>query len=109
MWPAFPASDYYGSSAPSPRHQPTTAFPPVSRLLAGEGTAGMVPTFTLEPFDWRGARAMPLQHRHGYAAGLPRDLLVQRHQPTEEFSAQDVRMRAAAQPRSARFELVVCA
>ena len=27
MRPAFPASDYYGSSAPSRRHQPTTSFP----------------------------------------------------------------------------------
>ena len=27
------------------------AFPPVGRQLTGEGTAGMVPTFTLQPFD----------------------------------------------------------
>jgi hypothetical protein len=27
MWPAFPTSDYYGSSAPPRRHQPTTDLP----------------------------------------------------------------------------------
>ena len=27
MWPAFPASDYYESSARSPGHQPTTGLP----------------------------------------------------------------------------------
>ena len=35
------------------------AFPPTSWLLAGEGTAGMVPTFTLEPFDGVGAQLCP--------------------------------------------------
>src|ERR1019366_5408169 len=35
------------------------AFPPTSRLLAGEGTAGMVPTFTVEPFDGVGAQLCP--------------------------------------------------
>jgi len=34
-------------------------FPPTSRLLAGEGTAEMVPTFTLEPFDGVGAQLCP--------------------------------------------------
>jgi hypothetical protein len=34
-------------------------FPPASRLLTGEGTAGMVPTFTLEPFDGVGAQLCP--------------------------------------------------
>ncbi len=27
MWPTFPASDYYGSSVPPRRHQPTTCLP----------------------------------------------------------------------------------
>ena len=35
------------------------AFPPTSWLLAGEGTVGMVPTFTLEPFDGIGAQLCP--------------------------------------------------
>ncbi len=35
------------------------AFPPTSRMLAGEGTAEMVPTFTIEPFDGVGAQLCP--------------------------------------------------
>ena len=35
------------------------AFPPASWLLAGQGTTGMVPTFTLEPFDGIGAQLCP--------------------------------------------------
>src|SRR5450631_4491918 len=35
------------------------AFPPTIRLMAGEGTAGMVPTFTLEPLDGVGAQLCP--------------------------------------------------
>ncbi len=34
----------------------------------------MVPTFTFQPFDRVGAQTMPLQHRHGYAAGPHRGL-----------------------------------
>jgi hypothetical protein len=34
-------------------------FPPTSRLLAGEGTDEMVPTFTLEPLDGVGAQLCP--------------------------------------------------
>jgi hypothetical protein len=34
-------------------------FPPASGLLAGEGTAEMVPTFTLEPLDRVGAQLCP--------------------------------------------------
>ena len=51
---------------------------------------------------------MPLRHRHGYAAGLPRGLLtgdIDRSRSSPHL----VRMRAAAQPRSARLELVVFA
>ena len=59
MWPAFPASDYYGSSAPPRRHQPATGLPRRPGRAAGEGTAGMVPTFTLEPFDGVGAQLCP--------------------------------------------------
>ena len=39
-------------------------------MLASKGTAAMVPTFTVEPFDGVGAQLCPLQHRHGYAAGI---------------------------------------
>ena len=47
MWPAFPASDYYGASAPSRGHQPTAGLPVDPPWLGGdEGGPGMVPMFT---------------------------------------------------------------
>src|SRR5262249_31549579 len=35
------------------------AFPPTSRMLAGPGATGMVPTFTVEPLDGVGAQLCP--------------------------------------------------
>ena len=59
MWPAFPTSDYYGSSVPSRRHQPATGLP-AGQLAAGRrGAARMVPTFTFEPLDGVGAQLCP--------------------------------------------------
>src|SRR4051794_12394585 len=57
---------------------------------------------------------MPLQHRHGYAAGLHRglptgDITQPRSSPPDTsdiVAALIARMRVALQPRSARFELV---
>ena len=49
---------------------------------------------------------MPLRHRHGYAAGLPRGLPAGDIEPTVKSSHIGVRVRAAAKPRSVRFELV---
>ena len=56
----------------------------------------------------RGRRpAMPLQHRHGYAAGLHRGLPTgDTNRPRSSPPDQTARVRAATQPRSARFELV---
>lgn len=48
MWPAFPASDYYDSSAPPHRHRPTTAFPSrPAGCRIGSGTGAVVPVFTV--------------------------------------------------------------
>ncbi len=50
---------------------------------------------------------MPLRHRHDYAAGLHRGLRTEGTNPIPEFPVHNViRVRAAAQPKSARFELV---
>src|SRR5215207_6492922 len=46
MRPAFPSSDYYGSSAPSRRHQPTTSLPTAAPKGDRQGGSGTVPTFT---------------------------------------------------------------
>ncbi len=80
------------------------AFPPASGRLAGEGPPGWFPRSP--PDRWTGRRpAMPLRPRHGYAAALHRGLPAGDIEPAQEFPAK--RVRAATQPRSVRFELVV--
>ena len=59
MCTAFPCSDYYGSSVPSRSIDRRQIFPSTSWLLAGEGTIGMVPTFTPEPVDGVDAQLCP--------------------------------------------------
>lgn len=44
LWPAFPASDYYGTSATPRPHQATMALPAL--LVQGMGAAVTLPTFT---------------------------------------------------------------
>jgi hypothetical protein len=36
VWPALPASDYYGSSAPSRRHRPATDLPALIERTFGQ-------------------------------------------------------------------------
>ena len=50
-------------------------FPPTNWLLVGEGTDGMVPTFTFNRLTGSAPSYAP-QHRHGYAAGFHRGLPV---------------------------------
>ena len=74
MRPAFPAPDYYGSSAPSRRHQPTTGLP--AGQLAADRGGGHRDGSHVHSRTVRRVRCptMPLQHRHDYAAGLHRGL-----------------------------------
>ena len=59
MWSAFPTSDYYGSSAPPRRHQPTTGLP-ADQLAAGrEGDRRDGSHVHLDPFDGVGAQLCP--------------------------------------------------
>ena len=111
MGSAFPASDYYGSSAPSRRHRPAMRLPAGQPAAARKGDrrdGSHVHSRTVR----RGRRpAMPLQHRHGYAAGLHRglptgDITQPRSSPTGDAVGHADRVRAAIQPRSARLELV---
>ena len=108
MWSAFPASDYYGPSAPphSPRstvdlarHQPW-----LGRLARRPWNGSHVH----QQFGRQDRRpAMPLQPRREYAAGLPRGLptgyafRLRSHRPPSGGT-----MCTAARPRSARFEPV---
>ena len=81
-------------------------FPSTSWPLAEEGTAGMVPTFTLGPFDGVGAQLCPCN----IATATPQAFTVA-SRPARRTGQRVprttmVRVRAAAQPRSVRFELV---
>ncbi len=107
MQAAFPPPDYYGSSAPPQDHRRATRRP------AGPGPDGPDQTgtpgwFPRSPSTDRRGRcpALPLRHRHGYAADLHRGLPSQRIQPARKFPARhEERVRAAIQPLSAGFEL----
>ena len=108
MWPAFPASDYYGSSAPPRRHQPATGLP-ADQLAAGRGGDRRDGSHVHSRTVRRGRRpAMPLQPRHGYAAGIHRGLPAgDINRPRSSPPAAPCGCALLTQPRSARFELVV--
>lgn len=73
MWPAFPAPDYYGPSAPTRRHQPATRLPCDRRNGCGGGRR--VGSHVHSRFVRRGrCPAMPLRPRHAYPAALQRGL-----------------------------------
>ena len=109
MWPALPASDYYGSSVPSRRHQPAKGLP-AGQQAAGRGGGCRDGSHVHSRTVRRGRRpALLLRHRHGYAAGFHRGLPTgETHQPrsSPHDSIDVVRVRVATQPRSVRFELV---
>ena len=74
MRPAFPASDYYGSSAPSRQHQPTTGLParqPQGCRVRDRRDGSHVHRMIARPGR---CPAMPLPLRHDYAAGIHRGL-----------------------------------
>jgi hypothetical protein len=106
MWPAFPASDYYGPSVPSRRHQPATGLPTCrpGRAAGRDQQDGSHVHSRIVRRDRR--PAMPLQPRHGYAADLHHGLPTGETYRPRSSPPPRVRVRAATQPRSARFELV---
>ena len=68
----------------------------------GRGPPGWFPRSRLNPRQGR-RPTMPLQHRHGYAAGLHRGLPVGALHRPRSSPHQTVWVRVALQPRSARF------
>ena len=107
MWPAFPTSDYYEPSAPPHGRRRTTHLPAVS-CLAGRPRTGTLGWFPRSPRTACRVRcpAMPLRHRHGYAADLHRGLPTGDIKPAQEFPARhEGQVRAATQPLSTGFEL----
>jgi hypothetical protein len=106
MCTAFPCSDYYGSSAPPRRHRLATCLPARPTEADRDGTDGAVPNVHARIVRQARCPALPLQHRHGYAVDLHRGLEVgEPHRPSSS-PHEIVRLRAANQPRSIRFELV---
>jgi hypothetical protein len=100
MWPAFPASDYYGLSAPCRRHQSATDLP-ARPGLAARDRRGPPAGFPRSLLTVRRDRhpAMPLHHRHDYAAGLHHGLPCRRHSPTRKFPARPIDNPAEADRR----------
>ena len=102
-------SDYYGSSAPLRQHRPATDLPRYARLaVAQAGTNGVVPTFTLEPFNGVGAQLCPCN----LATATPQSFAVASRagdisRPRSFPSGSSRRVRVATQPTSVRLELVV--
>jgi hypothetical protein len=79
MWSALPTSDYYGSSAPTRRHGWTMHHPARQHEAGGLRERGVGSHVHRETVRQVRCPALPQQHRHGYAAGLPRSL------PTGDF------------------------
>jgi hypothetical protein len=109
MRPAFPASDYYGSSAPPRPRQPTTRLPRSGPLAADRARGSRDGSHVHSRSVRRDRRpAMPLQHRRGYAADLHRSLptgdITRSRSSRHDDNA--VPVRAATQPVSVRLELV---
>lgn len=59
MRPAFPASDYYGGSAPCQGRQPTTDLPAAPLGAAREGRPGQGSHVHREPIGGVGAQLFP--------------------------------------------------
>jgi len=93
MWPAFPTSDYYGSSAPSRRHRPTTGLPTRQRAAVGE-TDRRDGSHVHHRTVRRARRpAMPLRLRHTYAADFRCGLPIGDVNRSEEFPAPRADLR----------------
>jgi hypothetical protein len=105
MWSAFPTSDYYGSSAPSRRHQSTTDLPAhrTSQWVRDRRDGSHVHH---EPLVQGGAQLCPCR----IATTTPQAFIVASRPATSTdpgVPRHHQRVRAATQPTSARLELVV--
>jgi len=103
MWPAFPASDYYGPSTPPRRHHPTASLPTTARRQQG-GRHRDGSHVHHASIDGVGAQLFPLQHRHEYAADLPRGLTTDCTKPASESPPANGADGAALRPTSTRLE-----
>jgi hypothetical protein len=74
MWPAFPASDYYGASAPSRLFNRRRVYPTSPSGSQAVGAMRDGSRVHCEPIDQLGIQLLPRQPRPGYAADLHRGL-----------------------------------
>lgn len=106
MWPAFPASDYYDSSAPSRRHRPTTGLPTSHAGWRWDRRDGS--HVHLKPFHELGAQLCPC----GFATATPQAFTVASSagdiDPPKSSPHVAVRVCTATQPISVRLKLVAC-
>ena len=96
MYDAFRRSDYYGPSALPRGHQPTADLPAPTLLGWRDGQPQDSSHVHDVTIDGIGAQLFPLQHRHGYAAAIPRGLATGCIRPASESPAATSRLACAA-------------
>lgn len=74
MWSAFPTSDHYGRSATPRPAQSNTDLPALDPEGQATGQARDASHVHHTPVDLGQCPALPLRHRHEYAASFPRGL-----------------------------------
>ena len=72
MWPAFPASDYYGGSAPPPKHRLTMRLPEAGQAGRTHGRFDDGSHVHHTPLDGMGAQLFP----GGLATTTPQHFVV---------------------------------
>jgi hypothetical protein len=87
MWPAFPAPDYYKTSAPPDARQPATGLSPPALAAREQGTGTGGSRVHCMPIGEGGAQLLSRQPRHDYAAGLHRGLRTRRYLPDAKSAA----------------------
>src|SRR5436190_5713794 len=107
MWPAFPAPEYYGGSAPPGPFSGRRAYPRPELAARQQGTAtGRFPR-SLSFARRRRSPAVSQRHRHEYAADLPHGLPGPVKEPSREVpAARRYGGTHRARPLSIRFEPV---
>ena len=85
MWPAFPASEYYGGSAPSRTDRSTMDPARSPQWRCGIGADPRRFPCSLLFAQRRRSPTVSLRHRHGYPAAFHHGLRVTQWMPTQEF------------------------
>ena len=107
MWPALPASDYYGGSAPPGPFSGRCAYPRTSRMPIPRGDETRWFPCSLWFAQRRRSPTVSQRPRHAYAAGIQRGLPDRQMKTSPGVHRQTVNSETRrVRPRSARFEPV---